>query len=193
MTKLNGLFLSNLSRGIALLACCAFLALAGCATDAQTGALGGAGAGALMGQLIGHNTKSTLIGTGIGLGLGYIIGNEMDKKKARERSARTKATNYKHDETGDLGGTRWKQTSINPKPKEPESGVVMLEFQRDGQLVTTTTYRDGTVDVEKERYRVVGNTLVINRPGYLINAKYGINGSMLIIDAENYSAVYQRL
>lgn len=193
MTKGRGPFFSIMGRGIALFSCCALFALAGCATDAQTGALGGAGAGALMGQMIGHNTKSTLIGAGIGLGLGYIIGNEMDKKKAKEKSATTKADKYRHDEIGNLGGTRWKQTSINPDPKEPERGVVMLEFRRDGHLVTTTTYRDGTVDVEEERYRVVGNTLVINRPGYLINAKYGINGSMLIIDAENYSAVYQRL
>ncbi|MBW1896820.1 MAG: hypothetical protein JRI47_07150 [Deltaproteobacteria bacterium] len=76
-----------MSRGIVLFACCALFALAGCATSAQTGALGGAGAGALMGQMIGHSTGSTLIGAGIGLGLGYIIGNEMDKKKAQEKSA----------------------------------------------------------------------------------------------------------
>ncbi|MBW1896819.1 MAG: hypothetical protein JRI47_07145 [Deltaproteobacteria bacterium] len=49
------------------------------------------------------------------------------------------------------------------------------------------------MDVEEERYRVVGSTLVINKPGYLINAKYSIDRSMLIIDAEKYSAVYQRL
>ena len=193
MTKVRGPFFSTMSRGIVLFSCCALLALTGCATSAQTGALGGAGAGALMGQMIGHSTKSTLIGAGIGLGLGYIIGNEMDKKKAQEKSATTKANNYKHNETANLGGTRWKQTSINPKPQEPESGVVVLEFQRGGHLITTTTYRDGTVDVEDERYRVVGSTLVINRPGYLINAKYNIDGSMLIVDAENYSAVYQRL
>jgi len=193
MTKVRGPFFSNMSRGIALFSCCALLVLTGCATNAQTGALGGAGAGALMGQLIGGNTKSTLIGSGIGLGLGYLIGNEMDKKQAQERSTKAKTNNYKHDETGDLGGTRWKQTSIYPKPQEPESGVVVVEFQREGHLITTTTYRDGTVDVEDERYRVVGSTIVINRPGYLINGKYRIDGSMLVIDAENYSAVYQRL
>lgn len=193
MTKVRGPFFSNMSRGIVLFSCCALLALTGCATSAQTGALGGAGAGALMGQLIGHSTGATLIGSGIGLGLGYLIGNEMDKKKAQEMSAKTKANNYSHDETGDLGGTRWKQTSIYPKPHEPESGVVVLEFQREGHLITTTTYRDGTVDVEDERYRVVGSTLVINRPGYLINAKYNIDGSVLVIDSEKYSAVYQRL
>lgn len=193
MEKVRGAFYSNVSRGIALFSCCALLVLTGCATSAQTGALGGAGAGALMGQLIGHSTGATLIGSGIGMGLGYIIGNEMDKKKAQEKSAKTKANNYNHDETGDLGGTRWKQTSIYPKPKEPESGVVMLEFQREGHLITTTTYRDGTVDVEDERYRVVGDTIVINRPGYLINGKYRIDGNMLVIDASNYSAVYQRL
>ena len=94
MTKVRGSFFSNMSRGIALFSCCALLVLAGCATSAQTGALGGAGAGALMGQLIGHSTGATLIGSGIGLGLGYLIGNEMDKKKAQEMSAKTKANNW---------------------------------------------------------------------------------------------------
>lgn len=58
--------------------------MGGCQDDAQTGALVGAGGGALLGQAIGGNTKSTLIGAGAGAGAGYIIGNEMDKKKARE-------------------------------------------------------------------------------------------------------------
>ena len=55
--------------------------VAGCESDAQTGALIGAGVGALAGQAIGGDTEGTLIGAGVGAAGGYIIGNEQDKKK----------------------------------------------------------------------------------------------------------------
>ena len=54
--------------------------VAGCESDAQTGALIGTGIGALAGQAIGGDTESTLIGAGVGAVGGYIIGNESDKK-----------------------------------------------------------------------------------------------------------------
>ena len=55
--------------------------VAGCESDAQTGALIGTGVGAIAGQAIGGDTESTLIGAGVGAVGGYIIGNESDKKK----------------------------------------------------------------------------------------------------------------
>ena len=55
--------------------------IAGCETQARTGALIGTGVGALAGQAIGGNTRSTVIGGAIGAGAGYIIGNETDKDK----------------------------------------------------------------------------------------------------------------
>ncbi len=55
--------------------------VAGCESDAQTGALIGAGVGAIAGQAIGGDTEGTLIGAGVGAAGGYMIGNESDKKK----------------------------------------------------------------------------------------------------------------
>jgi outer membrane lipoprotein SlyB len=55
--------------------------VAGCESDAQSGALIGAGVGAIAGQAIGGDTEGTLIGAGVGAAGGYIIGNEQDKKK----------------------------------------------------------------------------------------------------------------
>jgi hypothetical protein len=55
--------------------------VAGCESDAQTGALIGTVIGAGAGQAIGGDTKSTLIGAGAGAVGGYMIGNERDKKK----------------------------------------------------------------------------------------------------------------
>lgn len=62
--------------------------LAGCESDAQTGALLGSGIGAGIGQLAGRDTESTLIGAAIGGAVGYGVGSESDKKKAAaERAA----------------------------------------------------------------------------------------------------------
>ena len=55
--------------------------VAGCESDAQTGALICAGIGAAAGQAIGGDTEATLIGAGAGAAGGYMIGNESDKKK----------------------------------------------------------------------------------------------------------------
>ena len=61
--------------------------LAGCASDAQTGAAIGSLAGAGIGQLAGGDTESTLIGAALGGGVGYMFGNEGDKKKASAEMA----------------------------------------------------------------------------------------------------------
>lgn len=59
--------------------------LAGCRTDAQTGAAIGSGAGAGLGAIIGyqsgHGWEGAAIGAGAGLLGGYLIGNESDKQK----------------------------------------------------------------------------------------------------------------
>jgi uncharacterized membrane protein len=150
----------------------------GCATGGQTGALAGGGMGALVGQAIGHDTEATLIGAAVGTGVGYIIGNERDKKKAREMSQASRASEYAHEQVGPFGGTRWKVVDISPPggPIPPFTSKI-IEFGQNGQVQSITTYSDGTVDVQKERYRVVDNVLIINKPGYLINATYRINGT----------------
>ena len=58
--------------------------VAGCESDAQTGAAIGALAGAGIGQLAGGDTESTLIGAAVGGGAGYMLGSEQDKKKAAD-------------------------------------------------------------------------------------------------------------
>ena len=60
--------------------------VAGCESDAQTGALLGTGIGAGVGALAGGDTESTLIGAAVGGGAGYMLGNEGDKKKARAQT-----------------------------------------------------------------------------------------------------------
>jgi phage tail tape-measure protein len=57
--------------------------VAGCESDAQTGALMGTAAGAGVGALAGGDTEGTLVGAAVGGGVGYILGSEQDKKKTQ--------------------------------------------------------------------------------------------------------------
>lgn len=61
---------------------------AGCETDAQTGALLGAGGGALIGTAIDDNKRErgAMWGSLAGAAIGYVVGNESDKAKERERN-----------------------------------------------------------------------------------------------------------
>lgn len=169
---------------------CISLALGtGCATRGQTGALAGAGTGALIGGLAnmhGSWGATALIGAGVGAGLGYIIGNEEDKKDAERRRAITEA------ETRPLAGTTWQAISIVPKP-EKEYKSIVVSFRSDGSVVTTKTNMDGMVETTAEQYRIIGSTLIINKPGYLANIKFKLEGDKLILDYGNGSAILQRV
>jgi hypothetical protein len=143
-----------------------FLAL-GCNSKRGTGAAAGAGVGALMGQAIGRNTSSTLLGTGIGAAGGYVIGNELDRKKAKDRKKKIAPP----DELAPLAGTTWTLVSITPESARNFASMV-IDFRRDGVLITTRTGHDGSVEVDEEYYRVVNNTLVVNDRDYIINGPF---------------------
>ncbi|MCL5022396.1 MAG: glycine zipper domain-containing protein [Nitrospirae bacterium] len=161
----------------------------GCATKGQTGALTGAGAGALIGGLAnmhGSWGATALLGAGIGAGVGYLIGNEEDKKDAERRRA------VREDELRPLAGTTWQVVSIVPEPRESVRSIVS-HFRHDGTVVTTKTNMDGRVEKTTERYRIVGSTLIFNKPGYVENTRFRIDRDRLIIDYGNGSAVLQRV
>ena len=173
--------------------CLLALVSVGCDTMGKTGALAGGGIGAIAGQAIGRDTESTLIGAAIGTGIGYIIGNEKDKKLAKEQIEKSEEHNYTHTEVEPLGGTRWMVVSIAPKDHVPPYTSKIVEFRPYGRVITTTTNADGTVGVFDERYRVVGSALIVNKPGYLLNAKFGITGDEMIVSAEQFRAVLKRI
>ena len=160
----------------------------GCATKGRTGAGIGGGLGAIIGQAVGGDTEATLIGAAVGTGIGYIIGNEADKKEAEEMAKRGPSG---HD-TSPLSGTSWVVVSLVTDKPNPHVSIT-VEFRPDGRVITTKTDVGGVVTRHDERYRVVGNTLIVNKPGYLLNARYRIDGRELILDAEQIRAVLRRL
>jgi len=165
----------------------ALVACSGCATKGRTGALAGSGVGALIGQAVGRDTEATLIGAAVGAGVGYIVGNEMDKDEAKKLEADGRVP-----DNAPLAGTSWRVTNlVTDEPLLHQSMV--LEFRNDGRVITTRTLPDGGVEREDEAYRVVGNTLIVNKPGYIVNAKYRIDGRELTVDAPKFRAVLARL
>ncbi len=162
---------------------------AGCATKGQTGALTGASAGALIGGLAnmhGSWGATALIGAGVGAGVGYLIGNEEDKKDAAKRQRAAEG------ELRPLAGTTWQVISIVPKPAKSYKSIVS-HFRPDGNVVTTKTNMDGKVETTTEGYRIVGSALIINKPDYVENTMFRIDGNKLIIDYGNGSVVLQRV
>ena len=178
-----------------IIAIASALALGGCATDMSStgkGVAWGAGLGAVAGGLYGGHGSDALIGAAVGAGVGYLVGNEQDKKKAQQMSEQSRSSNYAHNETGPFAGTKWRLTDWSPKDGSEDFRSKMFEFGRDGWVKTTTTHRDGRVTTESENYRVVGNTLIVNKGDYLVNYKFTMQGDQLTVDSSKLRAILRR-
>ncbi len=162
--------------------------VAGCQTGGQTGALAGGGVGALIGQAVGGSTEATLIGAAVGSGVGYIIGNERDKKEAERKSA---SHEYSSADSP-LSGTSWQVVSVAPEPDPPFKSMT-VHFGRDGYVESTKVLADGELIKASEHYRVVGKTLIVNKPGYIINAEYDIDGDQMIVVCDRFRGVLVRV
>lgn len=170
------------------------MVVAACATEATTkGTAWGAGIGALAGGAAGGHGSDALIGAAIGAGIGYVIGNEQDKSKAQKMSEETRSNNYAHSETGPLGGTNWRLQDWSPKGAKTDFRSKTFEFGRNGWVKTTTTYNDGRTDTDSESYRVIDNTLIVNKGDYLVNYKYSLQGDQLTVDNSKLRALLKRM
>ena len=153
------------------------------------GGVGGAGLGGVVGHAIGHNTTGTLIGAGVGAGLGYIIGNQLDKRRAQESNVAQPTV---------LTGTSWHVQQLNV-PNAPPYRDMYLTFEPGSQLVTTTVMPDGQVVRAVETYRITDHTIIINKPpqgaqaGYMINANYDVAGNVMNINSPDFTAQLDRV
>jgi hypothetical protein len=181
---------------VAITVCLTLVVSSGCSSTKsgtvmnkpEAGGFGGGGMGALLGQTSGGSTTGTLTGAGVGAGLGYLIGNEADRNEVS-----TRVTAIEQD-TWPLANTTWQLSSVTPTPAEPIKSKVG-RFNADGTLTTTTTYWDGRMvtDTISERYRVVGQTLIINQDDWIINAIFRLDGDSLYVDTGRQSLVLERL
>jgi len=178
-----------------ILAAIVIVAVAGAAAAQESsskkkGMLWGAGLGAVAGGIIGGHGSSALIGAAVGTGIGYVVGNEADKKKAAEMNAQS--PNGTHGETGPLGGTTWRLQDWSPKSGKEVFKTKVFSFGKDGWLTTHTTNKDGRKTTDRENYRVVGDTLIVNKGDYLLNFKFAIQGDQLTADSEKLRAILKR-
>jgi hypothetical protein len=156
----------------------------------KKGTLWGAGLGAVAGGVIGGHGSDALIGAAVGAGIGYVVGNESDKKKAQEMSAQSpKGT---HGETGPFAGTTWRLMDWSPKSGKEAFKSKTFSFGKDGWLTTSTVNKDGKKTTDRENYRVVDNTLIVNKGDYLLNFKFAIQGDQLTVDSEKLRAIMKR-
>ena len=180
------------SRIIAVLLIAAVGGSAGAQTSGKKkGTLWGAGLGAVTGGIIGGHGSDALIGAAVGAGIGYIVGNESDQKKAQEMSAQSK--NNAHNETGPFAGTTWRLQDWSPKSGKEQFKSKTFAFGKDGWLTTSTTHKDGRKATERENYRVVGDTLIVNKDDYLVNCKFVIQGDQLTVDTSKLRAIFKRI
>ena len=188
---------------LVLLACVSILS--GCAdmSSATKGGAGGAAAGALVGQAIGHNTAGTLIGAAVGGGLGYIVGNEMDKSKQQQQQYANQAPppppqytpqpQYPPPQQQDpLINSSWQVLSMSPRPQQSYQTMI-LRFNADGTVTTTTTYSNGAVQTATERYNMSGPNLTIYHDKYTTSSSYRIEGNRLYMYSNQYNIVMQRI
>jgi len=100
---------------------------------------------------------------------------------------------FTNSEVGPLGDTRWVVVSVNPRDALGSFASMIVEFRSNGRVLTTITQKDGLVRTADEAFRVVNDTLIINRPGYIINARFSTTPDQLVVSADRFSAVLQRL
>jgi hypothetical protein len=91
-----------------------------------------------------------------------------------------------------LGNTTWLVTSINPKPSRPFASMI-LKFRPDGKLVETTIYEGSSEQNETFSYEVIGSTLLIKKPKGEVNARFKVEGGLLVINTGDTSILLQKI
>ena len=167
------------------------LMLIGCSTGGSVG--GQLGIGAITARSMGHNRDQRLVAPDAGVGIGSLIIDESDQAHAAELSRNTVRSNFSHKELGPLTNTRWETRSLSPKGAGGDYLMMTVMFRPSGHVVTRTTLPDSTNRLVTERYRVVGDTLILNEDDYLINATYRIVGEQLTISAGKFTGVFDRV
>jgi len=179
------------TRSLILL--CVALSAIGCTRGVKVG--DEIGIGAIAGRGIGTTYARNAITTGVGIGkgIGFLIADEPDRAHARVLSTATAANNFTHNELGPLTNTRWRVRTITP-PRAADANLGMIvTFRPSGHVVTRTTLPDSTTRLVTERYRVVGDTLIINRDDFVVNAQFRIRGESLTIGAGEFVGVFDRI
>ena len=187
---------------IALLAVVA-VGAAGCGTtQAQKKGSAGAAIGAGVGGIL-CGSSCMLAGGLIGGGAGYLAGDAEDRKLAEQQAARERAAIEKARVTEDpstadrpaagnpLVGSTWRVISRTDENDPFEFSAMVVTFQTNSRLTTLLVLPDGKTQSYVEKYRIVGDTVIIwgsydSGEPYVFEGTFSIaNGKMVVATPGN--------
>jgi hypothetical protein len=93
---------------------------------------------------------------------------------------------------GPFPNTKWKVTSIVPKP-EKAFKTISFSFQPDGTVVETTEEPDGKIITSTQKYQVQGATMLLSKPGGNTNIRFRIDGNTMLVDTGVYSIILEKI
>jgi hypothetical protein len=93
---------------------------------------------------------------------------------------------------GPFPNTKWKITSIVPKPEKPYKSI-SFSFQPDGTMVETTEQPDGQIVSSTQKYQVLGGTMLLSKKGSNTNVRFRIDGNTMIVDTGAYSVILEKM
>jgi len=93
---------------------------------------------------------------------------------------------------GPFPNTKWQILSVVPKPNTPFK-TVYLTFQPDGTLAMTSESPDGKITTSFQKYSVVGDSMLLSKPGSTTNVRFKVDGSTMHVDTSRFSIVLERI
>ena len=93
---------------------------------------------------------------------------------------------------GTFPNTKWQILSVVPKPNTPFKSVY-LTFQPDGTLAMTTESPDGKISTSFQKYSVVGDSMLLSKPGSTTNVRFKVDGNTMHVDTVKFSIVLERV
>lgn len=96
---------------------------------------------------------------------------------------------------GNLGpfpNTKWQVLSVVPKPNT-QFTAMYLAFQPDGNLVITTESADGKINTTFQKYSVVGESMLLSKPGSTTNVRFRVDSGTMHVDTGRASIVLEKI
>jgi hypothetical protein len=93
---------------------------------------------------------------------------------------------------GPFPNTKWQILSVVPKPKTPFNSMY-LAFQPDGTLIMTTESPDGKISTSVHKYSVVGESMLLSKPGSSTNVRFRVDGNTMHVDTGRASIVLEKV
>jgi hypothetical protein len=93
---------------------------------------------------------------------------------------------------GPFPNTKWQVLSVVPKPNT-QFTTMYLAFQPDGSLAITTESADGKISTTFQQYSVVGESMLLSKPGSTTNVRFRVDGGTMHVDTGRASIVLEKV